>query len=401
MLLPVLTRFLSPSDYGTVATFQILLAVSIVFIGLNFHGAVGVNFFKMEKEKLKIYSGNVILLLLTNFIMVFFLLLVFKPLISRWVTFPESWLPVVAVIALAQSLCTLLLTIWQVENRALSYGLFQILQTVINVCASLFFVVVLGWKWQGRLTGIIVASTCFACISTIVLKKKYVTFHFHKSYAKDALYYGIPLIPHALGAWIITSIDRIFINSMVGLSATGLYVVGYQIGMIIEFFAQSFNTAWSPFLFEKLREGRMSAKVRIVKFTYVYFIAIVVMAGILSFVSPYFLKYFVSKSFFSSYQYVIWIALGYAASGMYYMVVNYIFFVKKTYLLAWVTFFTACVNALLNYFLIRCNGAVGAAQATTISFFLTFVLVWALSAKVYKMPWLSFWKISEKQAVKE
>ena len=70
------------------------------------------------------------------------------------------------------------------------------------------------------------------------------------------------------GEWIITRIDRIFINSMVRVDATGVYSVGYQVGMIIGLLTQSFNLAWSPFLFEKLKENNYSTKVKIVKFTY-------------------------------------------------------------------------------------------------------------------------------------
>ena len=41
----------------------------------------------------------------------------------------------------------------------------------------------------------------------------------------------------------------------------------------------------------------------------------------------------------------------------------------------------------LSYFFIKENGSIGAAQATTISFFITFILVWLLSSKLYPMPW--------------
>jgi Na+-driven multidrug efflux pump len=68
----------------------------------------------------------------------------------------------------------------------------------------------------------------------------------------------------------------------------------------------------------------------------------------------------------------------------------YIFYIKKTYILAWVTFFCAGVNVILNYFFIKANGAIGAAQATTITFFIQFILTFILSSKVYKMPWNVF-----------
>lgn len=72
------------------------------------------------------------------------------------------------------------------------------------------------------------------------------------------------------------------------------------------------------------------------------------------------------------------------------MVVNYIFYGKKTYILAWVTFTSAGINIALNYFFIKANGAIGAAQTTTITFFIKFILVWILSSKAYKMPWNIF-----------
>ena len=69
------------------------------------------------------------------------------------------------------------------------------------------------------------------------------------------------------------------------------------------------------------------------------------------------------------------------------MIVGYIFYIKKTHMLAWITFFSASINVVLNYFLIKINGAIGAAQATTITFFVRFILTWTSSVRIYKMPW--------------
>lgn len=383
-----MTRYLTPTDYGIVATFNVLLAVMVVFVGLSMHGAINVNFFKLSKDKLREYIGNVFIILFTNFILIFIVVFFLKYYLSISTKFPEKWIPIVAIIALCQSLFAITLGLWQVEQKSFPYGVFQISRTILNVALSLIFVVVLVWGWQGRVLGVIITSVIFGLLSIFVIyKRKYIKLSFNKKYIKDALFFGIPLIPHALGGWIITGIDRIFINSMVGIDATGIYTVGYQVGMIIGLLAHSFNLAWSPFLFEKLKENNYLTKVKIVKFTYLYNICIILAALTLSFIAPYFLKFFVSKNFYFAYKYVLWIALGYAFQGMYLMVVNYIFYVKKTYILAWVTFFSAGVNVVLNYFFIKANGAIGAAQATTLTFFIKFILVWTLSAKVYKMPW--------------
>lgn len=390
-LLPVMTRYLTPTDYGIVATFNVLLTVMVVFVGLSMQGAVNVNFFKLNKEEHKEYVGNIIFILFTNSILVYIITYVLKSPLSIFTKFSEKWISNIIIVALFQSLFAVTIVLWQVEQKPLPYGLFKISRTILNVSLSLIFVILLGWGWQGRLLGIIITSIVFGLLSIFVIyKRRYIKFSFNKKYIKDALFFGVPLIPHALGGWIITGIDRIFINSMVNVAATGLYSVGYQVGMIIGLLARSFNLAWYPFLFEKLKENNYSTKIKIVKFTYLYDIGIIILALALSFVAPYFLKFFVSDVFYSSYKYVLWISLGYAFQGMYFMVSNYIFYIKKTYILAWVTLSSAGINIILNYFFIKANGAIGAAQATTITFFVTLILTWILSAKVYKMPWRIF-----------
>lgn len=340
-----MTRYLSPTDYGIVATFNVLLAVMVVFVGLTMNGAVTVNFFKLNKDELKEYIGNVFSILFCSFSLVFIVVYILKSYFSFFTKIPEDWIPSITVIALFQFFFTLNIGLWKVEQKSLPYGLFQISRTILNVSLSVVFVVLLCWGWQGRILGVIATSVIFGLLSIFVIyKREYIKFSFNKKYIKDALFFGIPLIPHALGGWIITGIDRIFINSMVGVAATGLYSVGYSVGMIIGLLASSFNLAWLPFLFEKLKENNYSTKVKIVKFTYLYDVGIIIVALALSFIAPHFLKFFVSKNFYYAYKYVLWIALGYAFHGMYLMVVNYIFYVKKTYILAWVTFFSAGVN---------------------------------------------------------
>lgn len=125
--------------------------------------------------------------------------------------------------------------------------------------------------------------------------------------------------------------------------------------------------------------------------TYVYFILMIVLVICVSLIAPWFLRFFVGKDFSGASVFVFWIALGYAFSGMYRMVVNYIFFVEKNYILAWIALCCAVLNVLFTYVFIKWHGVVGAAQASTLTFFLFFILTWILSNRVYKMPWLLSW----------
>ena len=112
--------------------------------------------------------------------------------------------------------------------------------------------------------------------------------------------------------------------------------------------------------------------------------------------APWLLAFLVGPAFKASYVYILWIALGFAFTGMYFMVVNYIFYAEKTHYLAIASISMSLLNVFLNYIFIKLNGPIGAAQATTITSFCTFLLVWYLSSKVYNMPWNIF-KLLRKQ----
>lgn len=389
LLMPILTRYLTPEDYGTIAMFSLITSVVSPLIGLSVNGAVSRKYYDFEDVNLSEYVFNCILLILTNSLIIALVFYFFSEQISKIMFFPAWSLWMAIILVLSQNIVNILLSIWQVQKKALWYGVFNNLNTLANIILSIVFVVFLGLNWQGRIYGQVVAYFIFALIAIVILlRNKYVKMSYNNHYIKHALSFGVPLIPHALSGTIISMTDRFFITNMVGLAATGVYTVGYQVGSIINLLASSFNNAYIPWLYESLKKDEYSTKVKIVKFTYLYFIGILVIAVCLGFFAPIFLKFFLGKSFNESSIFVIWVALGYAFQGMYLMVVNYIFYEQKTSLLAMVTFITAILNIILNYFFIKEFGAVGAAQATTIVYAIKFVMVWILSAKVHKMPWI-------------
>ena len=195
------------------------------------------------------------------------------------------------------------------------------------------------------------------------------------------------------------TVDRLFLNRLVGLAATGVYGVAYSISAVIDFILGSFNFAWAPFFYEKLNNATQAIKIRIVRFSYLFFIGVFLLAIGLIFVSPYFLKYFVGASFRGAAKFIFWIALGYAFHGIYTMSLNYILYQKKTFVLTIIGIVTIIFNIVFNYTLISLNGAIGAAQATFLTFFIRALLVWCVAQKVYPMPWFAFSRLFKRGEV--
>jgi len=392
LLLPILTRYLSTDDYGMIATYNTFIGILVIFIDLSMPGAVGVNYFQLKKEELQSYIGNVFNVLLFSTLVVTAIVIAFREFIIDKFSLPVIWIYIAIMVAIAQTITMINLTLWRSQQRAKPYALYEISQTFFNITVSLLLVVGLKYGWEGRTTGAASATIIFGLLSIFfIYKRGYSTLNFSIQYIKDALKFGIPLLPHHIALWMRTGVDILLITVIVGAAQTGLYSVGYTFGAIIGIFAMAFNNAYSPYLFEKLKNITDESKTKLVKFTYFYFLGILLFSMLLSGVFSLILPYFLGEKFQEANQYIIWIALAYAFQGMYLMVVNYIFYAKQTHKLSMITIVTSIFHVILSYILIHSYDAMGAAYASIISFFVTFISVWYISNKVYQMPW-SLWR---------
>jgi O-antigen/teichoic acid export membrane protein len=242
--------------------------------------------------------------------------------------------------------------------------------------------------WKGRILGQVIIFCLYAFITLYILyRKKYLQFGYNKAYIKKALRFGVPLIPHTFGGAALMLADRFIITHVKGVTEVGIYMVGFQFAQIIMLVQDSVNSAFAPWIYKNLRNNSHSDKRRLVKVTYWYFLGIFMMAILYSLLVPPFFKIFVGREFAEGVQFIFWISLGFAFNGMYKMVVNYIFFVEKTYVLAFITTFCAVCNISLTYFLVNLHGTLGAAHSLCISYALSFILTWYFSNRVYPMPW--------------
>lgn len=139
LLLPILTRVLSPQDYGLVGIFQVLVQISGILVGLSVHGAIGVSFFQLDQREFKLYVFNALLVIAIAFVAVFPVVFFTKGFISGVVLFPENWLLLALVAGLSTGVINVTMSIWQTERKPFVYGIFQISRTLVNAGSSLFF----------------------------------------------------------------------------------------------------------------------------------------------------------------------------------------------------------------------------------------------------------------------
>ena len=392
LLLPILTRYLSPAEYGQIAMFQTLLAGIGTFIGLNAVGAANRKFYDsdMDETVLRQFNGSCIQILIASSIIAFVGIFLFKDQLSEFLAIPTSWVLAAVIISVFSFITTMRLGQWQIRSQAKWFGLLQVSSSLVNMLLSLLFVIVLTQGAQGRIDAQVITAIVAAIIALIWLyKDKLLQLNIWKpQQIKEALSFGIPLIPHHVGFFLISAVDRFVINQKLGLSDAGIYMVAVQLSMIMVVFFDAINKAYIPWLFERLTRNNYEEKKQIVRYTYLFFISALLIAGFAFVIGPFFISLITGDKYVGAEKVIGLLCLGQAFGGMYLMVTNYIFFAKKTGMLALVTIISGFVNIIILYFFVDMYGITGAALAFVISKFIQFLLTWLLSNRIFNMPWL-------------
>ncbi|MEI7342866.1 oligosaccharide flippase family protein [Pectobacterium brasiliense] len=394
ILLPILTRYLTPTEYGQIAMFQILLSALTTFIGVNCTGAANRKYYddNVDHETLRSFNGSCVQILFFTLIVCLLFSLALGEQLSVFLSIPLSWIIIAIMTSSFTFIATLLLGQWQIRNQAKCFGVFQVSSGIVNMMLSLQLVVFMKQGAAGRIDAQIITSIIIAILSIFLLYKDKLLrlFVWRVEQIKEALYFGIPLIPHNIGFFLLSSVDRFFINKEIGLAEAGIYMVAVQLSMALAIVFDALNKAYVPWLYGKLKENNYQDKVKIVKYTYLYFALLSLFALLAFLIGPVLFVFIVGEKYSEGAELVGWLCLGQIFGGMYLMVTNYIFFSKKNGRLALATIATGIINIMFLIIFIPFFGLVGAAYAFAISKLIQFILTWIVSFYSINMPWFYF-----------
>jgi O-antigen/teichoic acid export membrane protein len=299
LLLPLLTRVLSPGDYGLVAVFSTTVTVLGALTGLSVHGAVSVRFADASVDMAR-YTGTVLCLLGASTTVVILLALSAGEWLGERVGLGSGWLLAATLASAGHFAAQVRLVLWQARGMPVHYGVLQVLQTVLNLGLSILLVLALDLGWEGRAIGISAAAILTGAIGIALLWRcREMVLQPSVAYARDALRFGIPLIPHVIGGVAIANSDRLVVAGIAGLHEAGIYAAGMQLGMLVAVLADAVVKAVSPWLYASLGKGDAAVQHSIVRLSYLYFAGIAMVAALTVLATPW-LLHLIGRDFRSS-----------------------------------------------------------------------------------------------------
>ena len=394
LILPLLTHYLLPADYGIVVNYNVYINFLIIFIGISVQSVISVNFYKLQKSEVASYIFNVILATLMTLSVCSLVVLIFNKELNDFLSVGTYYVIGGLFIAFSQVLSSINLTVWRLEERPIYFGGYQISQTICDVGVSLMLIIGLHMSWEGRLIGIGGSALAYALFSLMLLwQRGYLRVSYNKKYVKEIFAFCIPLIPHTISIWARAGADRIIISTLAGASASGIYAAGFQFGLVISFLTLAFSNAYAPFLYKTLAITDNAVlelkKRKLVKFTYLYIIVLLAITLLATLGSNFVVDNFLSVKYVNAKIYLGWALFSQAFQGIYLMYAGFIFFVKKSGQLAIVTFVCSALQVALSYYLVKSIGPMGAAYSNFAISLLNCIVVMILSARVYPMPWFN------------
>lgn len=389
LLLPVLTRVLTPADYGTVAMFTVLVTVATSLTGLSTQSAVGVRYFQFSKDELAEYIGACVAVLVVSTACLLMIVVLLGEWLASLTGVPPAWQLVAVVVAAFQFLLSLRLSIWIAEGSASKYAAVQVGQSMANAGLSLAFLFIAGMAWEGRALGQSLAVAAAAIVALLWLGRDGLirTPAQWRAPVSDALRFGVPLIPHTLGGMLFVAADRLVINQQLGLAQVGVYMIAVQTGQVLGLTTEAFNKSYAPWLMEQLAQPERMQRGQVVRSTYLYMAGLIVAAVALGAAAPWVLKVVVGRDFQAAGGVIILTALGFAFGGCYFMVANYVFYVGRTAALAGVVAASGVLNVCLLLTLVGPFGIQGAGVAFMVAQLVCFLATWVLAKRCVPMPW--------------
>ncbi|MCI0450574.1 MAG: oligosaccharide flippase family protein [Chlorobi bacterium] len=394
LLLPIYTYYFKPADYGVFSLVYSFWFFAAVFYLYGMETSFQKFFIEAKSidEKKSIFSSTLILIFFTS-VLFSLIIYILADNIALTITGdkPNGYLiRLLAIILVIDALYRFPMILINSEQRSKLYSSLNAIAVVINVASNVILIVFLKYGIEAIFYSYLV-SYSFLFIASFIFSAKYFAFKMDIAQAKFLLktahlflYYGLFLISMDL-------IDRFILEYFQGTAEVGIYSACYRIGIVMNLVITGFKVAWTPF-FLNLKEEEGNKEIFSKIFTYFCYGGLIVFLTFSLFaddlvkinVAGYTL---LNQNYWGGLFIIPYILMAYLFSGLYLNLTVASFLQNKIKYLIISSGFGCISNIAFNLILIPGLGMLGAAISTMLSYMLMFLILYALSQKIFRISY--------------
>ena len=382
LTVPIITRILSPEQYGIASLISIIVEMLVVFCSLALDQSFVRFFYEVEEEE----RGKLLqdCLYYPMFITIFssLIIFIFRNQISMFILGKKEkviWIIIVfSIVALIIKSFAFLVV--RMQQKGGLYSFFYILIKVVE-----FSFILLFFKIYGNDYKVIVLATLFSTLITsllmIVVERKIWKLGGKKKIEKkELLNFSAPLVLTLALTWVFGSSDKITIKIFSNLKELGLYSGAFRIVSVISVIQTGFTSFWTPFIYE--RYSKNPDDLVFYKKANDYLSLIFFLIGFSILATRNIIIILLGEKYYNSLFIVpmlIFVPIMYLISETTMMGIG---FKKKSKYFLYISIIVAIFNIIGNILLVPKYGAKGAAISTGISYIIFFSLRTYFSLKL-------------------
>lgn len=382
LTVPIITRILSPEQYGIASLISIIVEMLVVFCSLALDQSFVRFFYEVEEEE----RGKLLqdCLYYPVFITIFssLIIFIFRNQISMFILGKKEkviWIIIVfSIVALIIKSFAFLVV--RMQQKGGLYSFFYILIKVVE-----FSFILLFFKIYGNDYKVIVLATLFSTLITsllmiVVERKIWKLGGKRKIEKKELLNFSAPLVLTLALTWVFGSSDKITIKIFSNLKELGLYSGAFRIVSVISVIQTGFTSFWTPFIYE--RYSKNPDDLVFYKKANDYLSLIFFLIGFSILATRNIIIILLGEKYYNSLFIVpmlIFVPIMYLISETTMMGIG---FKKKSKYFLYISIIVAIFNIIGNILLVPKYGAKGAAISTGISYIIFFSLRTYFSLKL-------------------
>ena len=393
LLTPLYTNYLSVKEVGDIT----YLFSIIAFLNILYSFGMDSAYFRFYKEgddenNRKVFSHSYTGIAVLGF-WISGLIIIFSKPISFSITDNSagSMLIILAVsIPFLDSLMTIPYSLLRMRRNARKFSTIRFVLILISVALNVLFIVIFKFGAKGALAAQVIANIIGVFLFFPEIFRNYI-FKFDKLLYKSMLKFGLPTVPAMLSGMVLQVADRPILKALTTSQEVGMYSVNYRLGIPMMLLVAVFEYAWKPFYLSHYKDE--DAKVLFARilsyFTVICGVFFLGTSLYMEFIvrMPFVGGRFINPVYWSGMGIIPLILGGYYFNGMFNNFAAGFHIEKKTKYLPYAVGIGAIANIAINFIAIPIFGYWGAAWATFLSYFISAVVIYVFSMRVYPIQY--------------
>ncbi len=387
VLIPIYTRFLLPSEYGTLDLLMIVATVANYLVVLEISQGLARVYAdaRTDADKRSCVSSAA-WFVVASYVVFVVIAQALAPAIatalldSRQQTIEIRFM----VLAIAMNgIYYLLLDLlrWQIQPKR--HALASIVSSMVSAGVGTVAVVVADLGVVGVLAGQIAGATVGIGLTIALGGARHWSRHFDLQRIGEMLRYSTPQVISSTAAFASLYIDRLFVKELLSLDDLGVYGVGARIASLVALLMAGFQSGYIPLVFQNHAAPETPAQMARA-FRY-FLVGGMTIALFLSGYSRELLWLFATEQYQGAWPIIPVLATAMMLANMYIFVPG-VFIAKRTGYVAAANVCAALLNAVCILVLLPRFGMIGAALSTLVSSLLLFLFYVAINARLYPIP---------------